>query len=302
MRTLSIVLLGMLLAGCANQNGSLYSSSGDSGGFGGSGGDEPEDLWAVRCIAFNGPDQARRAENAARQLKAVRGLRADRVQVRAVTGQTVVFYGRYVRAFEEGTGKEKFEPDPQPDLTLIRDLSMPVKDSLTGREQIIWPFRLAALGPLPAKPSSHPEWQLVNAPGYWSLQVGVFYNTETMQQRRFAAEEYCRLLREEGEEAWFDHGPVNSSVCIGSFPREAIQSFTRKHPLTGVSEVSARIVDEKMLAVAKRFPHNTHNGSIFYEITADPATGGKKRDPHPSFAVRIPKPATESPPARRRGG
>lgn len=286
-----LATVSLLLTGCTGQNGSISPI----------GADEPEDQWAIRCIAFSGPDHATRAEHAANQLKAVRGLRADRVRVISSAEQAIVFYGRYARTEAGPGGMDRYTPDPEPDLNLIHELSIPFTDPLTGREQIVWPFRLAILAALPAKPSTHPEWQLANAPGYWSLQVGVFYNTETMQQRRYAAEEYCRLLRESGEQAWYDHGAVNSSVCIGSFPREAIQSFTRKDPLTGVSVVSARIVDEKMLELSKRFPYNTENGAIFYEITTGP-DGKKKRDPHPSFAVQIPRPRGAAAPRPGRSG
>jgi hypothetical protein len=81
---------------------------------------------------------------------------------------------------------------------------------------------------------------------------------------------------------------VNSSVCIGAFPEEAIQTFQRQDELTGIIQATAKIVDERMLELQRRFPHNLHNGSVFYEIVRDPQTGRKYRDPHTSFAVEIP--------------
>jgi hypothetical protein len=81
---------------------------------------------------------------------------------------------------------------------------------------------------------------------------------------------------------------VNSSVCIGAFPKEAIRTFEKVDPLTGILHVTSKIVDERMLELQRRYPHNLHNGSTFYEIVRDPATGKTYRDPHTSFAVEIP--------------
>ncbi|MBI5865284.1 MAG: hypothetical protein HZB38_12390, partial [Planctomycetes bacterium] len=185
-------------------------------------------------------------------------------------------------------GKETYKPDPQSDLQMIRQLSVDVVVDGVSRAQ--WPFRLATLVDLPPPPSKHPEWELKNAKGYWSLQVGVFYNTPDMSSRRFAAEEYCRLLREKGEEAYFDHGAVHSCVFVGAFPKEAIQTFSRKNPLTGIQEVASRIVDEKMLALQRKpdFLYNAENGMIMYDVSQDPQTGKKVREPRYSFAVQIP--------------
>lgn len=250
--------------------------------------DEETDEWTILCLAYKGPDRMQRAASAAASLKKVRGLRESNVSVQDADGAAKVYYGKYRKSASLFSKEKKFRPDPTDDLKLIRDLSVQMPD--TG--QIVWPFRLATLVALPP-PVRFPQWELTKADGYYSLQVGVFYNTDSFKKRRYAAEEYCKLLRDEGMEAWFHHGPENSSVCIGSFPREAIESVREKDSFTGRVHFLNRIVDEKMLALQKKYPHNLHNGAVFYEVNRDRATGRETKTPHYSFPVVIPGKETE---------
>lgn len=245
-----------------------------------------EDAWAIRCIGVSGQQRFTQSKSLADSLRKSGGVRADLVQIFDEDGVSSIYYGRYVRDFDE-RGAERFRPDPSKDLNYIRSLSFQLSDAP------VWPFVHATMAALPTV-SKFAEWELTRAPGYWSLQVAVFYNTEDMKSRKTAAEEYCRLLRQQGEEAYFHHGDLNSCVFIGAFPKEAIQTFRKENELTGVVEFREKIVDERMLALQRKYPHNTHNGAIFYEVSSDPRTGAKRRDPHTSFAVRIPakKPAS----------
>jgi hypothetical protein len=249
---------------------------------------EDEEVWAIRCRTLSGANRFQLARNYAEALKKVDGIKPDLVQVFHEADESTVYYGRYRRVYNAKSGAESFQPDHLADLELIRHLSTNVPEPVLG-SRVVWPFRNATMDTLPMGRGQHPEWHLSNAPGYYSLQVAVFYNTEGMRRRKYAAEEYCKLLREQGEEAYYHHGPVNSSVCIGAFPKEAIQTSQRQDALTGIIRVTSKIVDENMLALQKRFPHNLHNGSTFYEIIRDPKTGKEYRDPHTSFAVEIPR-------------
>ena len=252
-------------------------------------GKDDEDIWAIRCITIEGSDRFAKADNYAKALKAVRGLKDKYVVVFHDTGESSVFYGRYQRSYNSRTDAETFKPDPAKDMDLIRQLSFEAPDQATGVMRPVWPFRLATLETLPVGDSKHPEWELSNAPGYYSLQVGVFYNTEGMRRRKFAAEEYCRLLRKDGQEAYFHHGAVNSSVCIGAFPESAIQTWQETDPYTGMIRVQSKIVDKRMLELQEKYPHNTHNGRILYEVGGDRKTGKNVRSPHTSFPVEVPR-------------
>jgi hypothetical protein len=256
-----------------------------------------EGMWAIRCASMQGPDRQRLAESTATALRRIKGLKADAVQVIHGEEESTIYYGRYRRVYRAGTGEARFEPDPLPTLNLIRGLSMDVG----GRPA--WPFVYAILEELPTSRPQHPEWDLARADGYWSLQVAVFYNNEEIATRRYLAEEYCRELRGQGVPAYFHHGPVNSSVCTGIFPKSAVQTVTRKDPLTGILQVSNRIVDERLLELQRRFPDNLENGRRMYEIVRDPRTGEiTQRIPAASFLVKLPRAeqAERNPPPGRK--
>ena len=270
----------VLAGGCGPSSGEISPRPADA---------PEEDVWAIRCVTLNGSNRFQMADNYANALKHVDGIAPKLVQVFHESTESAVYYGRYRRVYDAGSDTESFRPDNLRDLGLIRQLSMNVSDAVLG-SRVIWPFQLATMDTLPGGRGTHPEWELSKAPGFYSLQVAVFYNTEGMRRRRFAAEEYCRLLREEkGAEAYYNHGHVNSIVCIGAFPKEAIRTFQKTDPLTGILRVTSKIVDERMLALQREYPHNLHNGRIFYEVLRDPRTGKQVRDPHTSFAVEIPR-------------
>ena len=257
--------------------------------------DSDEDSWAVLCLRLHGSNRFKLADSYANALKQVDGLKPGLVQVYHEEGQTGIYYGRYQRRFDAKTGQESFRPDHLKDIDLIRHLSMTILDPGVGT-RVVWPFQLATMGTLPGGRGSHPAWRLRKASGYYSLQVAVFYNSGEMRRRKFAAEEYCKLLREQGEQAYYHHGHINSSVCIGAFPEEAIQTRQKRDPLTGIIVVEELIVDERLLALQKKHPHNLHNGAVFYELLQDPKTGRMIREAHTSFAVEIPRQGDEKNP------
>ena len=278
---IALVSLVALGPGCTNQQG----------GFSLFGKPKEEDVWAIRCIAIAGEDNARIAASYARALRSVQGLKAGLVQVADDENGSTVYYGRYVRRFDALTSKQTYTPDPRNDLNLIRQLALSTSDE--------WPFRLAQLEPLPVGEVGNADWDLRSANGYWSLNVAVFYNSGEMRSRRQAAADYCKLLREQGDEAYFHHGQVNSSVCVGAFPESAIEQVTRTDPVSRVPTTVSKIVDPKMLELQKKFPHNLENGHIMKEVIRDPSTNEiVERIPLPSFPVLIPRGAArESPPS-----
>lgn len=264
----------VLWLGCATPDGSPFAAGPNPGG--------DEEVWAIRCLTLQGPQQQRVAEDYAAALRSVRGLKRDLVQVLTDEDGTALFYGRYRRLYGPERDEQRYRPDPRGDLELIRSLRLP--------DQNAWPFLLATMDLLPTYRSAHPEWNLEQAEGYWALHVAVFYNTEGMRARRSAAEEYCRMLREQGESAYFHHGPVNSSVYIGPFPENAVMDMKTENPLRGTVNTQRRVVDPRMLAAQQRFPESLHNGHRFYEIIRDAETGEvKERLPAPSFPVVVPR-------------
>lgn len=275
--TSAVLVFVLACAGCENGGRT-------QGVFGGSNAAAPpQDIWAVRCLSIAGSDRMRLISGYAELLKKVSGLDPQLVQVFHEENDSRLYYGRYKRSAGLPGQDDRFTPDPRADIDLIRTLS------LERNGEPMWPFRLATIEPLPTSRSQHPEWQLRNATGYWSMHVGVFYDTGEMRQRREAAEEYCALLRKQGYEAYFDHGPVNSSVTVGAFPKEAIQDVREIDPLTGIPRFVNRIVDPQMLKLQDEFGFSLENGHKIYEIERDPRTGKiTQRNPIRPFPVIIP--------------
>lgn len=275
------------LLACAALLGGALGCQTDGGppAFGHAGGPAAgveEDVWAVRCITVPGPERQVRAESYATALKRVPGLKPELVQIVNDEDGTAVFYGRYRRVYGVGAEADTYQPHHLRDLELIRSLRLETGD--------VWPFILATMDVLPTYRSGHPEWDLTDQEAFWSLQVAVFYNTDEFHSRRSAAEEYCRLLRESGEDAYYHHGPANSSVCVGLYPFEAVAEVRQENALAGRTTTRMAIVDAKMLAAQKRYPCNLENGHRMYDIVRDARTGDvKERAPRPSFPVILPK-------------
>ncbi len=265
-----LLLAGVFSTGCQSTGGGFTLGARNA----------DDEVWAIRCITLRGPERFQRAEVYAKALKSVAGLKPNLVQVLSDEDETIVYYGSYRRSYDGAT--ERYQPDQLPDLKLIQ--------SLRFQGQDVWPFILATMELLPGQTSAHPEWDLNNVEGYWSLHVAVFYNTPEFHSRRSAAEEYCRLLREQGEDAYYHHGPAQSSVCIGTFPFEALRETRQEDAKAGRVWTSLNIVDPKMIALQQRFPVSLHNGHKRYDIRRDPETHEiKERVPTPSFAVIMPQ-------------
>jgi hypothetical protein len=252
-----------------------------------------EVFWAIRCDTRHGADRFRITQQESEALKQVQGLKPQLVQVIHNEHESSVYYGRYRRTVEIGGSTATYRPDAMADLNLIRSLCMNVGGS------DCWPFIYASLEELPSGRSRHPEWDLANAKGYWTLHVAVFYCEGPITNPKYLAEEYCRELREQGVEAYYYHGPTRSSVYVGLFPKEAIQTVSETNPLSGVLTVSNKIVDQRLLKLQEQFPVSYQNGRRVNELVSDPATGQKKRLPFESFVVQVPSAAkTDRPRAK----
>lgn len=273
---LSVGLAGLAVLSAGCQNGEFsFTRPGPE-----------EDVWAILVTTATGADHETLAGTYADALRRVEGLRSGLVQVTSEGEQSRVYYGRYKRHYDVDKAETTFKPDYRPDLERIRNLMI---GGQGGQ-----PFMLAMIEPLPV-PSRYPEWNLTGRPGRWSLHVAVFYNEGEMTSRRYAAEEYCAELRKQGEEAYFHHGEVKSSVTIGLFPEESLKLADRRNPVTGVVEKVSEIVDPRLAALQNKHPYNRENGRVIYQIRRNSAGEIVDRIPNPSFVVEVP-------PARPAGG
>jgi hypothetical protein len=134
-----------------------------------------------------------------------------------------------------------------------------------------------------------PQWKLSKAEGEYTVCVAVFYNytsgKESFSRRRWAAEMYCKHLREEkNREAYFHHGESRSTVTIGSFPRESVRTMKAgKRTIT-------KIVDPRIDRVQQQHPHLIVNGwTEIITVPKDADNNLVERKTAPTYVVKIPE-------------
>jgi hypothetical protein len=160
---------------------------------------------------------------------------------------------------------------------------------------------------VPKDPPAPAEWNLVNAKGHWSLQIGVY---EDDPHRKEAAVDSVKEMRAHGIEAYYYHGLTASSVCIGAWPEEAVKKeqahandpnqpvLVSNAPLgagdaylrsTGqhLQQVTPKIeiVDKNLQAMMVQYPYEAINGDM--EIRD--ADGHLVKGATPSYLVEIPQ-------------
>lgn len=248
---------------------------------------EPGQPWTIHVTTIGGPDQFERTEQIAESLKSVPDLDADKLQVIHDGDGGQIYYGSYERYWDPATEAWQFEPDPHPDLALIQSLTY------DGRTR---PFQTAMLQEEAGSVGGDPEWEASRADGHWALQVAVFYNTETFQQRRQAAVQYCEILRERGLEAYYHHGTQMSTVVLGAFPEDAMQTVQGERqvaPGRRLSRSEAVIVHPRLKALREQFPHTLENGHRV-RVTQYDTSGEERQVFRPSLVVELPEPENDS--------
>ena len=252
---LSAALLSAVsLAGCDQSN----TTNGSSGDLNRTLGDSE---WAIVLDMLVGQGHDQYAQQRVRELATQTGLPGF-WSVNEGT-RSMVYFGRY----DSPTADEA-----QKDLTRMRGLAdsgrisastvnlVPVRQPLSGD---INPYDLRA----------------VQTPGaVYTLQVG-YYDQQFGPDFRQAAEKAANVYREDGEDAYFYHGPNRSLVTIGIFGRAAAK-IDNTGPRKGKIVYHPYIIE-----LQRKHPYNLGNGLTL--LVKDPATG-KKRE-QPSFLVRIPK-------------
>ncbi len=101
--------------------------------------------------------------------------------------------------------------------------------------------------------------------GYYSLQVG-FYDQAFGKDFRQAAEQAVQVLREDGHDAYYYHGPHRSVIAVGVFSYE--QAFVT----AGTHDTYAPHIRE----LQKHFPYNLGNGLTLIQKVAGKNIGEQK--------------------------
>jgi len=149
----------------------------------------------------------------------------------------------------------------------------------------IAPYAQAIIVPLPGSQPGPPEWNLRNAKGAYTVVIATFYDVPEAKYfgRKKNAIAYCKQLRESGEEAYYLHGPANSSVTIGTFNDSAVRMVTSQ------GQRRPEVHDARILAIQKRFPSLAVNGreQLNWKIV-DPVTRKLEKVPDKTYPARIP--------------
>ena len=207
------------------------------------------DAVSVAVKSFSGNDRRGRAEALVKDLRA-RSIADVWVEERA--DEAVVYYGRF-------SGSD----DPRARQALRQVRAVKIGDDEPYREA-----QLVALDP-----ASRRAWDPLDArqhTGYFTLQIG-FYNSEFGEKFRQAAENAAHALRDDGEEAYYYHGPHRSLVTLGLFTYD---DFVREN--------SVERYGPKIIELQEEYPHNLANGRTLQE-----KVGGQSIGAQPSFLVRI---------------
>lgn len=126
---------------------------------------------------------------------------------------------------------------------------------------IPYPFRHVRMARIPGKDLGPPEWNLRNIPpekAKYTVIVAAFHDepaNDYVGRRKFAAEA-CKVMREQGEEAYFYHGLTDSVVTIGLFGPTAI-----KVVYENAGTVRRQVPnDPRMVGVIRKHPALAENG------------------------------------------
>jgi len=278
----------------------------------------PKDArYTIYCLGVPGPDHTARAN----QIKLLWQRATQRRDWYVVhqDDQSLVYFG-YYRSISDP--KDHDSARAIADRQMIQNLTDSAGDH---------PFEQAMLMPLDAPdPTAPPQWNLVNAKGAWTLEIAVYKGPG----RKAAAVDSVRQARAQGIEAYYYHGASASSVCIGTWPEEAVtqqmhgnvqpsdpsetvtvvpDSLAERLPdampdpegnQTRVIHNGAQIADPTLLAAKQQYPTHAFNGDedmIMVNGKAVPRESAVVAIPHSADAPSAPL-ATQRPAVDLLGG
>lgn len=213
-------------------------------------------VYSIRVGEYVGVGRHAAAQAALKELEETTGLTGGwmRDSGRAITA----FIGRYT----DPGGKVAAEA-----LSLVR--ASGVDQTARANFLALSPGQSIVTDPLDAKAHR----------GAFSLQVAI-YDADFGPGYRKAAESAARTLRNDGEEAFFYHGPHRSMVLIGLFSRD-IDFGTR----TGALGEKVEVYGPRITNLRKAYPYNLLNG--YPRHIVDEEGNPTEDEPMESFVVRI---------------
>lgn len=273
-----VCLLG--LAGCKTdpkpnedlkaQGKELFDDDRSGGSEGTS--EAPSDLagkWTIKLLLLKGSPQDP-AINAV--LRSVRANGVPEAFLEPRGDHTLVVVGKY---------DSPSSSDAQAMLKRVKELQ------LDGQR----PYMAAHMLPPPPKSlkGTIPEWDLRNVKakygkqGEYTLQINIYTNPsgqatpDQLKEFQKAAEDAVRILRKDNAEAFYYHDQAGSTVTVGLFSQDDLDSGFSLKPGAGSG----------VRDLQKRFPHALVNGAWVKDKAID-SQGKPVESIRPSFIVRVP--------------
>ncbi|MFT3686893.1 MAG: SPOR domain-containing protein [Phycisphaerales bacterium] len=236
--------------------------------------------WSIVLAAFRGEQQVTEAREMLSKITAQKELAGAFVDQRGGGKATVVAVGKFA---------DPSSADALAMLEKVRTITVGGKKAFAGAF-LAPPGELTNLGQRPEYNLARAKEQFGERAAY-SLQIAVYGRKDIMdsqnraptedelKEARKAAEDAAATLRQEGELAFYYHGPRFSMVTIGVWTD---QDFAAKgDPQTGVP---ARSENPELTMLRKRFPNNLYNGA-----GVKVKSKGVEGEIQPSFTVKIPQ-------------
>ena len=278
-----LVVLAGLPCGCSTAEREEWDRFWSKPLFGRSSGSGETEPWTIECNAYEGPNHRAMADRMATLLKEVPELPSDDIWVEHSEKESRVFCGvyqlRYAKAATDGDDRLEGDVIIQLNDQIKRDLAF-VRQLALGEEH---PFFSARPIRKRVPDVGQPQWDLRNAKGVYTLNVGVTYPSATLHNYKEAAVDWVRDLRERGYEAYYYHDPdkPRTSICVGTFGEDAFQRDSQGRKGYGPAV--------KALQSKDQFQYNLENGHKVFKVAVNPETNRQERIPNYSFLVRIPR-------------
>lgn len=225
--------------------------------------------WTIMLLHLKGSAQDPAIGAVLRSVKA-NGVPEAFLETRGETALVVV--GKY---------DSPASPDAQAMLKRVKEIQ------IDGQR----PYMAAHMLPPPAQTlkGTIPDWDLRNVKAKYgkqaefTLQVNIYTNpngratASELKQFQKAAEEAVRTLRKENAEAFYYHDQAGSTVTVGLFGQDDLDSGFSLKPGAGSG----------VRELQKKFPYALVNGAGVKDRSVD-AQGKPVESMRPSFIVRVP--------------
>ncbi|MDB5299897.1 MAG: hypothetical protein JWO87_1560 [Phycisphaerales bacterium] len=171
----------------------------------------PDAHYTISCVAIKGATHVQ--QSVAVKDKLIRESHMTGWHIVHAEQQSILCYG-YYREYRD----EKKDPQETARARADQHRLAELNDGMGNRY-----FAQCVFVPInEPDPDAPSQWDLVRTPGdaFWSVQVGAYQGSP--ERKKFAVDA-VREMRAKNIPAYYYHGETVSSICVGWWPRTAIQ-------------------------------------------------------------------------------